>query len=364
MAAFVASAAGAAVGASAWTAPAAPATCALPGGRAGPRAPRPAGVTMGVVDEYMAASVARQYKAAAVPGGVYTPQCTEGAVPGDAFAARTAATTRAFRARQATPRAAAAARFDTRRRGVVAAHGCSHEEGRVVAFPAMAAGMVIGQAEALRACSRYQTPASAAEGYMASAVGRTYAAAQNPTGVFSTACSDGAAKGEAEAARVAAGSTTYRARTLPAGVKAQGRYNAAAYATAQYGHGCGYEEALFVAYPAVAGAMRPSTGAYAAAAAPVGSAGGTMVVSPSSLAVRLAGPNRAAIWPSYERRPAVARRRAPWAEAPTRSYAPMSEAAVAAGVAAQAGGYTKPAPGVLSWRAGWQPSPAKAKRWV
>lgn len=362
MAAFVGTAAGAALGASTFTAPAAAAACALPA-RPARAAARPAAVRMGVVDDYMAASVIRQYKAAAVPGGVYTPQCTEGSVPGDADAKRTYATTQAFRARQATPRAAAANRFETRCRALIAAHGCSHEEARVVAFPSMAANMVIGQAEALRACSRYQTPASAAEKYMAAAVERTYAAVQCPTGEF-TVCTDGAAKGEADAARVAGGSAAYRARTLSTGAKAQGRFNAAAYATAQYGHGCGYEEALFAAYPAVAGAMRPATGAYAAAAAPVGSAGGTRVVVPSSLAVRLAGPNRAAIWPSYERRPAVARSRAPWAAAPTKSYAPMSEAAVAAGVAAQKGGYVAPAAGVTSWRSGWQPSPSQAKRYV
>lgn len=361
MAAFVGSAVGAAPGSSTFTTPAAAATCALPARPA--RAARPAAVTMGVADDYMAASVIRQYKAAAVPGGVYTPQCTEGSVPGDADAKRVYATTQAFRARQATPRAAAANRFETRRRALVAAHGCSHEESRVVAFPSMAANMVIGQAEALRACSRYQLPASTAEKYMAAAVERTYAAIQCPTGEF-TVCTDGAAKGEADAARVAGGSAAYRARTLSTGAKAQGRYNAAAYATAQYGHGCGYEEALFAAYPAVAGAMRPSTGAYAAAAAPVGSAGGTKVVVPAPLAVRLSGPNRAAIWPSYERRPAVARSRAPWEESSTKNYAPMSEAAVAAGIAAQSGGYVAPTAGITSWRSGWKPLPSKAKRYV
>eukprot|EP00168_Porphyra_purpurea_P017765 TRINITY_DN629_c0_g1_i9.p2 TRINITY_DN629_c0_g1~~TRINITY_DN629_c0_g1_i9.p2 ORF type:complete len:406 (-),score=127.19 TRINITY_DN629_c0_g1_i9:161-1249(-) len=362
MAAFVGSAAGAAVGAKAFTRPAAPATCALPTRRSA--APAAAPPTMGVVDDYMAASVMRQYKAAAVPGGVYTPQCTEGAAAGDAEAKRVYATTQAFRARQSTARAAAAARFETRRRGIMAAHGCAHEEDRVVAFPSMAASMVIGQAEALRACSRYQVPASPAERYMAAAVERRYAAVQCPTGEF-TVCTDGAAKGEAEAARVAGGSTAYRARTLPTGTQAQGRFNARAYATAQYGHGCGYEEALFAAYPAVAGAMRPSTGAYAAAAAPVGSSGGAVVVKPATLAVRLAGPNRGAIWPSFLRRPAVARPRAPWAPAPTKSYAPMSEAAVAAGVKAQTGAFKSTVTaGESSWRSGWQPSPAKSKRYI
>jgi len=362
MAAFVGSAAGAAVGAKAFTSPVAPATCALPTRRS--PAPAVAAPTMSVVDDYMAASVIRQYKAAAVPGGVYTPQCTEGAVPGDAEAKRVYAITQAFRARQSTARAAAANRFETRRRGIIAAHGCSHEEGRVVAFPSMAANMVIGQAEALRACSRYQVPASKAEKYMADAVERQYAAIQCPTGEF-TVCTDGAAKGEADAARVAGGSTAFRARTLSTGAKAQGRFNAQAYATTQYGHGCGYEEALFAAYPAVAGAMRPSTGAYAAAAAPIGSSGGAVVKKPETLAVRLAGPNRAAIWPSFLRRPAVARTRAPWNPTPIKSYAPMSEAAVAAGVKAQSGAFQSTVTaGDSSWRSGWQPSPTKSKRYV
>lgn len=129
-------------------------------------------------------------------------------------------------------------------------------------YPRVAAAMVMGQAEATRSCVRYGTPSSPAEAYMAASVDRQMKARAVSTGIYTPACTDGSVGGEAETKRVAALATRFRAGHLPATARAQAAYDAAAYARLHFGHGCGYEEATFERYPAVAAAMRPSTARY------------------------------------------------------------------------------------------------------
>lgn len=222
----------------------------------------PGGRTGAAADKYMAQCVRSQYKATAVSTGVYTPACTEGTVKGAADASRVAALSAAFRAGQRSSAQKYGDYYEARRQATLGTHGCSYEEALVSSYPRVAAAMVMGQAEATRSCVRYGMPSSTAETYMAASVDRQMKARAVATGVYSPACTDGGVSGEAETKRVAALATRFRAGHLPATARAQAAYDAAAYARLHFGHGCGYEEAAFERYPAVAAAMRPSTARY------------------------------------------------------------------------------------------------------
>ena len=173
-----------------------------------------------------------------------------------------AALSAAFRAGQRTSAQKYGDYFEARRQATLGTHGCSYEEALVGVYPRVASAMVMGQAEATKSCVRYGTPGSPAEAYMAASVDRQMKERAVASGVYSPACTDGGVSGEAEAKRVAALATRFRAGHQSPLAKAQAKYDAAAYARLHFGHGCSYEEAVFERYPAVAAAMRPSTARY------------------------------------------------------------------------------------------------------
>lgn len=220
------------------------------------------GPTAAAADVYMARSVRSQFKATAVPFGVYTAACTEGTVKGAADAARVASLSATFRSGHRSVASKYGDYFETRRQATIAAHGCSYEEALLGAYPRTAAAMLLGTAEASRACVRYASSSSPEEAYMAASVDAAMKARAVVGGVYAPSCTDGSAGGEAEAKRVAAVAVRFRSAHLPATTRTAARYDAARAARAHYGHGCSYEEALFDKYSAVAAAMRPSTARY------------------------------------------------------------------------------------------------------
>eukprot|EP00168_Porphyra_purpurea_P012910 TRINITY_DN3467_c0_g1_i1.p3 TRINITY_DN3467_c0_g1~~TRINITY_DN3467_c0_g1_i1.p3 ORF type:complete len:265 (+),score=44.36 TRINITY_DN3467_c0_g1_i1:2-796(+) len=143
----------------------------------------------------MAGCVAAQYKATAVPSGVYSTACTEGTVQGAADAARVAALSARFRAGHRSTAAKYGDFYEARRQAIAGTHGCSHEERLVGAYPRVAAAMVAGQSEAARACVRYAAPASPAEAYMAASVDRQMKGRGAVGGTYAPSCTDGAAGG-------------------------------------------------------------------------------------------------------------------------------------------------------------------------
>mmetsp|Transcript_17086 Transcript_17086/g.37159 ORF Transcript_17086/g.37159 Transcript_17086/m.37159 type:complete len:278 (-) Transcript_17086:450-1283(-) len=221
-----------------------------------------AGAALEKADEYFAATVTRRYKKFAVPTGVYTPQCTEGNVKGQAEEKRNAALSKQFRMNQRSAFSKAHDRFENRKQALIAAHGCSAEEKLLVSNPKLAAAYVLGQTEAMRTCSRYYVPESIAEEYMAAAVDKQMKMRGVPGGVYSLSCAEGTAKGQAEAARVAALGTAFRTAQVSESTKAAARYDSAAYGRNHFGHGCEHEEMEFNTYPACAAAMRSSAYGY------------------------------------------------------------------------------------------------------
>ena len=93
-------------------------------------------------EAYLAAAVDRQMKARAAAGGVFAPSCTDGAVGGEAEAARVAALATRFRTAAAPPAARAAAAYAASKAARLHfGHGCSYEEALFDKYPAVAAGM-------------------------------------------------------------------------------------------------------------------------------------------------------------------------------------------------------------------------------
>eukprot|EP00168_Porphyra_purpurea_P014622 TRINITY_DN4245_c0_g1_i1.p5 TRINITY_DN4245_c0_g1~~TRINITY_DN4245_c0_g1_i1.p5 ORF type:complete len:181 (-),score=62.59 TRINITY_DN4245_c0_g1_i1:5-547(-) len=178
----------------------------------------------------MAGCVAAQYKATAVPSGVYSTACTEGTVQGAADAARVAALSARFRAGHRSTAAKYGDFYEARRQAIAGTHGCSHEERLVGAYPRVAAAMVAGQSEAARACVRYAAPASPAEAYMAASVDRQMKGRGAVGGTYAPSCTDGAAGGEAEAKRVAALGARFRAAATPPADRAASRVCGGQYA--------------------------------------------------------------------------------------------------------------------------------------
>lgn len=322
-----------------------------------------------VVDNYMATNVRRQYKQSGVPFGEYTVQCTEGTTPGAAEEKRVMSLAAAFRARQASPSARYADLYNTRRLAILGTNGCHREEQQVCNLPIAAYACVIGKMEAMGACNRYRDDKEADAKYMNRSVERGCRMGGGGSGAvgggeFGVMCTEGNVKGQAETARVNALGTAYRARQMSQGQKERAKYNASLNAINMYSNGCDYEESLFMRYPMAAGAMKGSTGVYAAGAAGASGFGGPAEgrkVLP--LALRLKGPNAQALWPSYLRRPAVQKKRAPWESSGVKSYSPMSEAALQSGIAGQSKPF-KSGAGDVAWSPGWQPSSSAIKSYV
>jgi len=246
-----------------------------------------------VVDDFMARSVRRQYIQQASPTGVPSVQCIEGSTYAAPYESRTLARHAAFRARQLPVAMQIHNLHETRRAAFAAAHGCSHEEGRVSQFPKMAAAYLIGQAEAARACNRYIENSSPAEKYMCEAVERVYTAKMAGSGEFTVACTDGQAKGEADLAAERGKAAQFRAKQYSAAQKAGAAYAAKKWAREQ-GRGCDYEEVRFDEYPRLAGSMRPEFGMYPGYVAPAGNGigytGAEVGASNAALMMSVVGP--------------------------------------------------------------------------
>lgn len=210
----------------------------------------------------MSFSVQRQYIEKACPTGEPPLQCIEGVTSDQPYAARTLKRQSELRYFQQPQAVKSHNFFELRRAAIVAAHGCNHEEGRVVAYPKMAAAMLIGQAEADRACSRYFSPGTPAEKHMLRSVESQYMKAVNGSGVFGTACTDGQARYEAYLMQQRGLSAQFRAKQYPTAAKEAMKFAARKQAFAKKTHGCSYEENLFSKFPIVASAMRPTIGYY------------------------------------------------------------------------------------------------------
>lgn len=95
-----------------------------------------------VVEEYMAASVDKQMKKRAVPGGVYSPACTEGNQKGQAEQARVAALATAYRSAQKSEGKVRQERYNAAKYGRDHfAQDCHHEQVQFAKYPAAAASM-------------------------------------------------------------------------------------------------------------------------------------------------------------------------------------------------------------------------------
>lgn len=207
-------------------------------------------------DRYMAHTVTKQYKAAAVMTGVYSVRCTEGVVKGQAEEARNAALSMQFRMKQRSVVAKFADYVETRRKAIVACNGCFYEEALVSKYSASAKALVTGASEAKGTCSRYAVSMSDAERYMALSVDYQTRRKAVASGVYDVMCSDGNAKNVAEYKRVSSMAAKFRTRQLSTTAKEQLKYDASKYARKFFGHGCDYEERLFNKYPAVSMSMR------------------------------------------------------------------------------------------------------------
>jgi len=211
-------------------------------------------------DEYISECITKQYKAFAVDGGVYGVQCAEGTVSGQAEERRVSAGYAKFRLGLRSASEKFGDFFETRKRGVIAAHGCSYEEGLVTKFPKSAATFILGQAEANRTCIRYATADSLAEEYMRNSINMQMRRRSCSSGVYNVSCTEGVTKGQAETARELAGTTEFRMQHASVVSKERAKFESRKYALSQYGHLCSYEEDLFSKFPASVGAaMRPAT---------------------------------------------------------------------------------------------------------
>lgn len=299
----------------------------------------------------MFASQKYEAKQAAVPFGEYTVQCTEGS-----GGAHTAETTRlaslaaSFRLRQASPAARYADLYATRRAAIIAAAGSHTGERYAVRFPSRASAGVMGRAEKLRACSRYfeQDEEDLVGEYMFECVDKQYKKMKVPFGVYNTMCADGRCAGDADVARVGGLAARFRAGQMGKGAKRQMRNNASLEAIFS-GRGCDYEEKQYAEFPKMAAGIRWGTGAYAAGVTGVmGVMGGKV----ATVTEQIMGENLDVYWPGNKIRAGVERATKPWMPSPIKSYAYMSEAAVAYGVEAQSEPFEES--GYEGWSAGWR----------
>jgi hypothetical protein len=213
------------------------------------------------VDEYFALSARRQYISKACPSGEIGIQCIEGNTKDAPYEARTLIRQSQLRLRQLPVSVQVHNMYENRRAAIVACHGCSHEELQVIRSPKLAASMLLGQAEADRACNRYITSSGPAESMMVRAVENNYMKAVNGGGTFSTACTDGQAKYEAYLAQCRGKASQFRAVQYSSGAQAGAKFAARKRAITM-NHICLYEENLFNKFPRMAGSMRPAFGYY------------------------------------------------------------------------------------------------------
>lgn len=207
-------------------------------------------------DDYMKDTIEKQYKAMTMTSGVYSTLCTEGSTKGAADMARVRVLGARFRMNQVSQVEKERMKFENRKQAITSAHGCEYEEKLFSKYPKSTAMYNLKKAEAALTCGRYAVPNTLEESYMAQSVDMQMKKRAVPYGEYTTKCSDGTTKDQAEAGRVAGMATLYRVAQLPTGLLEAGRYNSMMYALNQFGHGCSYEEKLFVKYPAIAGAMR------------------------------------------------------------------------------------------------------------
>lgn len=207
------------------------------------------------VDDYITACAQRQYIAAQNGSGVYSQSCTEGTVSGAAEASRVASLAVSFRRNQEAGVASFNKLYETRRMAFALANGCNYEEKLIGNYPEAARMTVVGTAEKFSVCSRYATPNSLAEKYMAECVERAKSASKCSGGVYASACGDGSVKGAAEEARIASLATAYRVNTMNPIAKEQKKFDQSKFARDYYSNGCNYEDELFAKFPAVAAGM-------------------------------------------------------------------------------------------------------------
>ncbi|KAI0560199.1 Gamma 31 kDa subunit of phycoerythrin [Gracilaria domingensis] len=212
-------------------------------------------------DEYMAKSVRTQYIQISQPTGVYGVQCTEGSVKGAAEVSRILALNARFRALQSSPFKKYGDLYENRKNAIVSSAMCHHEESQFSDYPKMSSTYNIARSEANGSCIRYATPESIEEAAMMRYMDIQQNNAANPSGVYSTACNEGAAKGQAEDTRVAALNVAYRNAQKPLGQILKEKYQQKKYGYIQC-HGCNYEEQLVSKYPAIGAAFRPKSYGY------------------------------------------------------------------------------------------------------
>uniref|UniRef100_A0A6T6C3B5 Uncharacterized protein n=1 Tax=Compsopogon caeruleus TaxID=31354 RepID=A0A6T6C3B5_9RHOD len=219
--------------------------------------------TEAAADAFFAQTVTRKFKEMVNWTGVYDPQCTEGTAKGEAWDKRELAVSKQFRFKQRSAAQKAGDFFENRRLAIhMVGHICAAEEALLGKYPTLAASYIMGKTEANKTCNRYTTPDSVAEAYMAASIESQNKKRGAPFGVYLSSCVDGNAKGRAEAARVAAVNTAYRAGWKSPAQNARQRYELSAHGRNMLGHDCDYEEAIYNKYPAVAGAMRSSSYRY------------------------------------------------------------------------------------------------------
>jgi len=211
-------------------------------------------ISIRVVDDYITACAQRQYIAAQNGSGVYSPSCTEGTVSGAAEASRVASLAASYKRNQESGVASFNKMYETRKMAFALANGC-YEESLIAKYPEAARMTVVGTAEKFSICSRYATPNSLAEKYMAECVERAKSASKCSGGVYATACGDGNVKGAAEDARIAGLATAYRQNTISPIAKEQKKFDQSKFARDYYSNGCNYEDDLFTKFPATAAGM-------------------------------------------------------------------------------------------------------------
>lgn len=214
-----------------------------------------------IVDEFFAKDVTKQYIAKACPTGVPPLQCIEGTTSDAPYELRTLKRQSQLRYRQLPTSVKVHNMYEARKNAIIACHGCSHEEERVVSNPLLANAMTFGQAESNRACNRNIVSSGPAEDMMCRSVENIYMKAVNGSGVFSTACTDGQAKYEAYLCAVRGKATEFRANQYSKAQKAGAAFAARKQAIAR-NHICVYEDKLYSRYPRLAGSMRPEFGYY------------------------------------------------------------------------------------------------------
>lgn len=212
-------------------------------------------------DKYMAQSVQMQYYKMANPTGEYGVQCTEGATKGMAEFSRVRALNVVFRASQASPSKRYGDLYENRKQAIIGAHQCNHEEKQFCEYERVAAMYNTAKSEAYGTCYRYATPETNEEAAMLRYMDIQQNNAANKTGVYSTWCNEGAAKGQAEDCRVAALNAAFRNGQKSNNQLLQEKYDQRRQGYAAC-HSCNYEEGIISNYPAVGAAFRPKTYGY------------------------------------------------------------------------------------------------------